>query len=211
MKSILLKGMDRSYKSNKLLHKSILDKIHINNINNKKLIKSKLLFQRKTSLAKDIFIPLSIHYKKINDNLINNKKPYCITESNVTIDAKKDINFKKIISLPKIKENNKYLSKKDIYLGSNKFSINLNSASGNSCGKILLEKNNDNIQQQYPIVKKLFLKEISFNKSKIEKRGRTIGQLLRYKKNYNLIKKENNLNMGDIIISNDFLIITSVC
>ena len=221
MRSILLKGIDRSYKSNLIIHKSLIDKMHYNsNGPNKKPVKLKLLLPKKNlNNIQGIFYPLNIHYKKIIENN-NNKKPYCVTESNIDIKPKKNNNyFKKLKLLPKIKENNKSLSKKNIYLASNKFSLNLNSGtSALSCGKISFEKNNINKElnltkekkEKIPYMKKSGLKEIIFNQNKSEKRGRKLGNLVRIQKKLNYPKKENeginnnNTNMNDLIISNDF-------
>ena len=58
-------------------------------------------------------------------------------------------------------------------------------------------------------MKKSGLKEIIFNQNKSEKRGRALGNLFRIQKKLNYPRKENeginnNTNMNDIIISNDF-------
>ena len=215
MRSILLKGMDHSYKSNMILHKSFLGKNNVNNNQIKKPIKLKLLLPRKSPNPQDKLYPSSINYKKIIENSYNKKNPYCITENNIDTDRKNDNNYyKKLNLLPKIKENNKYYSKKNIYLGSNKYSLNLNyGTSALSCGKILFDKNKElnetkeKDEKKYPYIKKLALKEMVFNKNKSEKRGRTIGNLVRIKKQLNFPKREDqnmNKNMNDIIISNDF-------
>ena len=214
MRSILLKGLDRSYKSNIFIHKEIKNKIYYNsNSTNKKPIRMKLLYPRKGSAIKNILYPLSLHYKKIIENSNNNKKPYCITEAYIETETKNNNNnYRKLILLPKIQDNNKYLSKKDIYLGLNKYSLNLNSGSALSCGKISFDKNirikekneTENKNVVHPFVKKLVLKEIVFNKNKSEKRERNIVHLVKFKKRLNYKKKEENNNMNDIIISNDF-------
>ena len=215
MRSILLKGMERSYKSNMIFHKSFLDKNNINNNQIKKPIKLKLLYPRKSPNSQDTLNPPSINYKKISENFYSKKNSYCITENNIDTDNKNNFDcYKKLNLLPKIKENNKYYSKKNIYLGSNKYSLNLNyGASALSCGKILFDKNKElnetkeKNESKYPHMKKLVLKEIAFNKNKSEKRGRTIGNLVRIKKRLNFPihkKEEPNTNMIDIIISNDF-------
>ena len=56
-------------------------------------------------------------------------------------------------------------------------------------------------------MKKLDLKEIIFKKNQSEKRGRTIGNLVRIKKKLNYPKRgdqNTKANMNDLIIGNDF-------
>lgn len=212
MRSILLKGMDLSYKPNNLIHKPIKDKIYTNNYSlSKKPIKIKIIYPRKNSLIQKIFLPPS--RKKSHDNSTTYKNPYCITEVNIDKEnKKKEKHFKKLILLPKIQDNNKYISKKDIYLGLNKFSLNINSNSSLSCGKMISDDKNNQTKEtnetndkNQPHIKKLVMKEIVFKKYNSEKRGRTFGQLGKLKKHLNFPKKEENANnMNDIIISNDF-------
>ena len=226
MKSILLKGMNYSFKSNLSIHKTIIDKLPYNNNNNnyninlnKVHIKPKLLLPKKNNVMHDILLPLSLQYKKCLINSSDKASPYCYTEANInsennTNKENNEKNFKKLDILPKIKENNtnKCHSKKNIYLGSNKYSLNLNSGSALSCGKIFADKNSNNNnkskevkENNYVNVKKIFLKEIIFNKNKSEKRQRTFGFRTRMKNNYNaLIKREKRMDMNNMIISNDF-------
>ena len=224
MKSILLKGMNYSFKSNLSLNKTIVDKMSYNNYNNnyninlnKINLKQKLLLSKKNSGKHDILIPLSLQYKKNRINSNDKKSPYCYTEANFDSENNKnnEKNFKKLNILPKIKENNNNIfhSKKNIYLGNNKFSLNLNSGSALSCGKIFGDKNNSNnsnnnkskeMKENNNVnVKKIFLKEIIFNKNKSEKRHRYFDFKTKMNKN-TLMKREKKMDMNDMIISNDF-------
>ena len=220
MRSILLKGMDHSYKSNIYFLKSTIERINNNrNQLNKNPIKSRLLFQRKNTNIHDIYFPQSVNFNKINDNSFNDKKDYCPTEGNAIrnneINLKKNDNFfKKILLLPKIKGNGRILLKKPVNLGLNKYSLNLNLGCALSCEKILLDKNKkpkalnelrEKSEKTNLYVKKIILKEMALSKNKSENRGRIIGNFFKLKKRLNYSKKdEQNRNMNDIVISNDF-------
>lgn len=213
MKTILLKGLNKSYKSKIVLFDSLIDKVKDNRIKkNKDNIKTKLIKFNKNYVIPDIYLPLSLKFKKITENNESKKKPYCFTESNINSENQKNQNyFRKLKVLPKIKETNKFPSKQHIYLGMNKYSLNLNSGSALSCGKILTHKNNiinesnENDDKTNNNIKKIALKEIVFTKDKSEKKVRTIGYRIKIKRNFNSIMKNNRqLNMNDMIISNDF-------
>ena len=207
IREIFFKGINKTNKSNIISYKPILEKAEAEKYQIKKLvIKPKLLIPKKDLVVQDIFLPLSRPNKKfITEDTKNKKAHYCATEVLIEKENKNEADYKKLTILPKIKE------KRNIYLGMNKFSLNLNPGSAISCGKITSEKNytkestdiNDNIFHK---MKKLPLKEISLNKNKSEKRQR-IMQLHRVKitQNFNTIKYINrNLQMNDIVISNDF-------
>lgn len=224
MRSILLKGMDNSYKSNIFLLKSTIEKINTNrNIINKNPTKSKLILKNKKTNIHDIYFPSTEHFNKRNDNSLSDKIPYCSTEGDVLRNSesntkKNDIFFKKIMLLPKIKESNRSLSKRHINLGFNKYSINLNLGTALSYEKMLINRIKklklinqlrDQSDKSSLFVKKILLKEFSLNKNKSESRGRIIGNPFKIKKILDYSKKEEqnknmNMNMNDIIISNDF-------
>ena len=209
MREILFKGINKVNKENMIFYKPILDKIENDKYQIKKLkIKPKILIPKKDLYVQDIFLPLSLQNKKSITEEIKNKKnnPYCATEVINEKENKKELNYyKKLNILPKIKE------KRNIYLGMNKFSLNLNQGTALSCGKINSEKYNSKDTNEindrvYQKLKKLPFKEISLNKNKSEKRQRIIKySRVKIGNNYNTIKKpEKNLHMNDIIISNDF-------
>ena len=224
MKSILSKGMNYSFKSNLSLHKAIINKLQNKNSNthhninlNKIRIKPKLLLPKKNSVIQNILIPLSLEYKKYVVNSGDKNSSHCYTEANIdsknnNTNVNNEKNFKKLNILPKIKENNidNYHSKKNIYLGSYKFSLNLNTGSTLSCRKIFVDKNNNNKSKEMNEnsnvnVKKIFLKELIINKNKSEKRRRNFEFRIMMKKNNNaLIKPKKKMDMNDIIINNDF-------
>ena len=190
------------------LYKPILEKAENEKYQIKKLIiKPKLLMPKKDLIVQDIFLPISRQNKKlITEDTKNKKAHYCATEVLIEKENKHEANYKKLTILPKIKE------KRNIYLGMNKFALNLYSGSAISCGKITTsDKNytkesteiNDNILNK---MKKLTIKEISLNKNKSENRQRIMKfHKVKITQNYNTIKNINrNLQMNDIVISNDF-------
>ena len=190
------------------LYKPILEKAENEKYQIKKLIiKPKLLMPKKDLIVPDIFLPISRQNKKlITEDTKNKKAHYCATEVLIEKENKHEANYKKLTILPKIKE------KRNIYLGMNKFALNLYSGSAISCGKITTsDKNytkesteiNDNILNK---MKKLTIKEMSLNKNKSENRQRIMKfHKVKITQNYNTIKNINrNLQMNDIVISNDF-------
>ena len=188
-----------------LLYKPIIEKAENDKYQIKKLIvKPKLLIPKKDLIVQDIFLPLSRPNKKfITEDTKNKKALYCATEVLIEKENKNEANYKKLTILPKIKE------KRNIYLRTNKFSLNLNSGSAISCGKITTSDKiytkesaeiNDNIFHK---MKKLPFKGISLNKNRSEKRQRIMKfHKIKISHNYNTINR--NLQMNDIVISNDF-------